>query len=449
MNFAARSLYFRVILSVFLIAGTFPYSNSNADFFRAFLPTVSGKSVGTGPAHLIIVGVGNELHDALQKTAITRAFKYRELYPEEPVFLLTHSEEPAENEYFSFTTGEPITPLTNVQKLRNAGFRNVQQFKNVFSDRKVLAEIRSFTQIRSLDFYSHNSPHYGIQLESNAYRLAPTSQGLESLASLFTEDAFGFIHGCNSGWIVATEFSKKMGIPFAGSFASTDFEFLNSDGQFYQRTAGQFPATHFPRRNAVSFKTRKSCAFGGCIRMKPNNTPYNGTWGNLENGGLNAYKFFCPGIAENRCLIAMATSLFSFPSIRPLGLESPVDEYREVLVDFLCPVQEKGKFRKDCRADLEHYARVGERLNKVFPTPEVQCDFNGCQAEPVCKRNRDGGYIHGTCKVENASLAPVTTVNEEYLYYLKGFELFRARNPVVELVPDGLPVPPAPGTPQG
>lgn len=404
-----RTLSFFLLLAVSLVSWT-----ARADYIRAFLPGV-GASVGAAafdqPAHILLSGVGDEVGTEIQRAAVTRALKYRDMDPRASVFLIAFIEAGYE---------------TNAARLKKVGFTEIQRVKRAFVDRNVISEMRAFTQIRSLDLFSHNSPHYGLQLESKYSRLAPDSPGLEKLKANFLPEAYGMIHGCNSGWIVAPTFSRRMGIPFAGSFTSTDFEYLNTDGQYYQRNKGQFPATAFEKTNALSFLEEKDCSYGGCTRMKPDNSPYYGSWGVLSGGGLNIYKFFCPGIGEKTCLKAMARSLFAFPSTKVIDQRSSLEDYRLVLKDFLCPSQKKGARRSACSDELDAYEKTGKRTQAIYSGREVQCDFKGCQAKVICDRDAEGNYLHGTCKVVNASPKTVTTREEEYLSYLKGFQLLQA-----------------------
>jgi hypothetical protein len=387
---------------------------ARADFLRAYLPPESGAAISATlgePAHILVAGVGNELFSELQKPAVTRALKYRELHPEAPVFLLAHVEGTFEK---------------NSERLSGMGFVEIRRVQKTFSDAAVLSELLAFKRIRTLDFFSHNSPHYGVQLESQYYRFAPDSAGLEKVRTRFTPDAYGFVHGCNGGWIVARTFSKRFGIPFAGSFASTDFEYLNSDGSFYQKLRGQFPSTPFAERNESGLRNPVDCSFGGCARMKPDNSPYNAKWGNLAGGGLNIYKFFCVTVDLATCEKAMARSLLAFPSEIAIDEGSPVEDFRRVAKDFICPSQSKGSFREACSEDLDAFEATGKRIRKTFSGREVQCDFKGCQAKVVCDQDESGAYVHGTCRVENQSPATVTTAQEEYLHYLRGFERIQA-----------------------
>jgi hypothetical protein len=270
-----------------------------------------------------------------------------------------------------------------------------------------------------MDFYSHNSPHYGLQLESKYFRLPPNSRENKRLQGHFTNEAYAIFHGCNTGFIVAPTLSKTWGIPVAGTLASSAFEYLSKDGRFYFAGVGGGGKASV---NDTSFYQQIPCANGACTRMKPGNSPYSGIWGDFKGGGLNFFKFFCVKNDERRCYQSMARSLVDSVSVKPVGQRPSLGDYKELLFDFLCTSAGQGKHRAKCEASLENY-HLSRRLGpNGFVGKQIQCSFKECFAKVECM-TFNGEYLHHTCDVVNNWDGPVDTLEREYEAYLSGFEL--------------------------
>ena len=93
-------------------------------------------------------------------------------------------------------------------------------------------------------------------------RLSIKTIGIEKLKGHFSNDAYLFLHGCNTGFILAPFLSK-----------------LHSDGEFYLTAKGFSPNSDWAHRNKNSYNFETSCRYGKCLRLKPDNHPYIGYWG--------------------------------------------------------------------------------------------------------------------------------------------------------------------------
>ncbi|MEY4617270.1 MAG: hypothetical protein RJB66_2230 [Pseudomonadota bacterium] len=374
-------------------------------YFTAYLQGT--KQSHSAPTHIIVAGVGMELGMSLQWAAVSKAKRYKDLYPNHQVFLIAHREDTVND-----------NPVNNFNKLPAWGFRLEKSFDKLFTQKGLIDQMAQFSQIASIDLFTHNSPHYGAQLESKYYRMTPESSENNRLVGHFMDDAYAILHGCNTGFIVAPALSKTWGIPVAGTLASTGFEYLHKDGQFYFSGDGRGRAG----RNDVSFSEPINCENGACSRMKPANFTYDGIWGNFEGGGLNFFKFFCVKNNSSSCYRTMAKSLISSLSIKVIGERPSLEEYKEILFDFLCTSSSGGKFRSMCRQNLERY-HVSKVVGKNgFQGRQVQCSFKECFAKVECF-SFNGQLVHHTCSVKNNWNGQVDTLEREYEAYLKGYDL--------------------------
>jgi hypothetical protein len=112
--------------------------------------------------------------------------------------------------------------------------------------------------------------------------------------------------------------------------------------------------------------------------------------------------------------------------VKPLKENSSIEDYKDVVLDFLCPADK----REDCRAHLENAVKTGNMEYDPYSGKSLQCDFKGCRAKFSCERIPFLNLLKsGSCRVEN--LRPsnkTTTIANEYLAYLKGFKFLQGEN---------------------
>jgi hypothetical protein len=288
------------------------------------------------PTRILVAGEGKEQDTQFQEVANGKALKYSELYPAEQVVLISKNE----SKFFN----------TNKKLLQSWGFFIQSEKKSTFSGEALIKELLKFKKITSIDFFTHGTAQYGLFLENNHNRFSVETLGIEKLRGHFSEDAYIIMHGCNTGFVLAPFLSNKLDIPVSASMTSTDFQRLHSDGEYYLTSKGYFPSSDWARKNTISFNNENSCRSGKCIRLKPDNHPYVGYWGEYTDGGLPFYKFFCLNNSSEQCNRVMAKSLFSFIGTTNLKFNSSLAEYKKALVDFLCPISAKRDIRGECEA---------------------------------------------------------------------------------------------------
>lgn len=394
-----------MIKSIISFIAFLVFSNAHADYLLATYNTANLDK--TKPTRVMVAGDGDGLGLLFQEVAKARALKYAEVNQDEQIVLL------------SFDDKE----LGTQRALSKWGFKIVKIDNSTIDGKIFIEEVSKFKKILSLDIFSHSSAQFGIHLAGKINRVNTNTKGLEILKPNFMKDAFVYLHGCNSGFNLAPFLSSLWGIPVAGSLTSTNFQKLHSDGNFYLSEPGYAPNSDWATENPFSTDTQASCSNGTCQRLKPDNTPYSGWWGQYREGGLSFYKFFCVKNNEEDCTRVMAKSLLSHTLTVNLKKTSTLDEYKKGVIDFLCPVSSKKDLRGECQAKLEEALVTDDMTYNPFSRPAVECDFKGCKAEITCDKLMFTGMPKpGTCKLKNDAKSPPTTLVREYKAYLQGYK---------------------------
>ena len=358
------------------------------------------------PTRLLVAGNGDDLGLLFQEVAKAKAKKYSELNPGEQIVFITINEKEMGSEW----------------ALKKWGFKILRLERATLDGQVLINELSSFKKLLSLDIFSHSSAQFGIHLDGKANRLSEKTKGLEVLKNNFMKDAFVYLHGCNSGFVLAPFLSNIWSIPVAGSMTSTNFQKLHSDGNFYLSEEGYAPNSDWAKENTFSYDQTTNCSEGTCQRLKPDNTPYVGFWGAYRAGGLPFYKFFCTKNSEEQCVRVMAKSLLTHSLIVNLKKESSLEDYKKGVIDFLCPVSSKKDLRGECQAKLEEALVTQDMTYNPFSRPQVECDFKECKADISCDKVLFTGFAKpGTCELKNKANSPATTLVREYKAYLQGY----------------------------
>ncbi len=361
------------------------------------------------PTRILISGVGKEQGNQFQKVANAKALKYFELFPNEQIVLIAKNE----------------LDINSKQSLLNrCGFHVQYEDRSLFDGERLVKELEQFKNILSIDVFAHGTAQYGIYLEDNQSRLSPETKSVKNLQGHFAPDAYIILHGCNTGFTLAPFLSNILGLPVAGSLTSTDFQRLHSDGSFYLTQEDYYPNNDWAKVNKVSFSKRNTkCMDGMCLRLKPDNHPYYGYWGEYKGGGLPFYKFFCVNNSQKDCERIMAKSLYSFIGTTNLKLNSSFKEYKNQLGDFLCPISGTRDYRRVCREKLDLSLSTFDESFNPFRGPLLDCDFKSCKTEFKCK------VIHHStmqrtksCFTINKTQSIPTTLRREYEAYIAGFK---------------------------
>lgn len=360
------------------------------------------------PTRILVTGVGKEQGTQFQEVANSKALKYFELFPKEQIVLIAKNEN-------AFNSKQSL--------LKRWGFFVQYEKKNTFDGDALIKELTNFKQISSIDIFAHGTAHYGIYLEDTQNRLSPETQSAKNLQGHFASDAYIFLHGCNAGFTLAPYLSKVLSIPVAGALTSSDFQRLHSDGSFYGTEEGYYPNSDWATFNKSTFNKPTNCRDGRCIRLKPDNHPYYGYWGEYKGGGLPFYKFFCVNNSQKDCERVMAKSLYSFNGTTNLKLNSSFKEYKNLLGDFLCPISGTRDYRRVCREKLDLSLLTFDETFNPFRGSQLECDFKGCITDFRCKNILHPTLKNGkSCLLINRTQMPSTTLVREYEAYIAGFE---------------------------
>ena len=399
--------------TLFLIALLSVSTNAHAYLVSALSPGGDAQAIDPNQTtHLFVVGYSHGVGNQFLAAAKTRALKTLELYPDHQMILIRNRE-----------TGTQA----DLNEVRGMGFKVFTANADTLNGPSFLKIASLFQKIASIEIYSHSSTHAGLGLEGEDERLRTDTPNLSALKSHFTKDAYVTLNGCNSGFYTAPAFSKAWGVPVAGSFTSTDFQQLYSDGTWYFNNQGQYPHSGgWASQNTESFESQRSCESGDCHRMKPDNAAYSGMWGEFQ-AGLGFYKFFCAdGLDTDHCKAVMARALYASISTRPLKRGSSMDDFRKVAQDLLCPNRVNSMVRAECVKALEDSETTLNPVYSSFDGNPVECTFSSCTFSFECKNDSDGDPIPGSCVIKAPrNLSPRTQVYE-YWRYLQGFQLLQA-----------------------
>ena len=366
--------------------------------------------------HVFVIGYSHGMGNQFTKAAVTRALKYKELYPTHKSIFIKNSEDN--------TWSTRLETLVDSDLLLYGG--------------RLLEIIDEYKKIASIDIYSHSSPLTGVGLEPNLpkarLRVRPSwvpnayqTPNIERLADgNFIPGAYATINGCNSGFLLAPKLSELWKIPVQAALTSTDFQQLHENGTYYFNNEGDYPSSGGWRsENDLFFASPRSCSGGGCMRMKPVNAPYTGSWGTLK-GGLPFYKTFCNyNISSDECSKIMSKILQVYPSQKNLNANSSIEDYKTVLIDFLCPISIRTNVREICENALRNSLVNGNEVYGSLGVQSLECDLKGCQGKVECEYDNDGNAISGTCTLANPQNSSPKTTIKEFKLYLRGFELSR------------------------
>jgi len=369
-------------------------------YFMA-VPQGQGPVDYSKPTRILLSGRGGSLGMQAQMSARSKAVIYRRNFPEQQVVLLSVFEND-NNEAGLVDTGWTFIERNDIKLETGSAVKAMLKFK----------------RIKSLELFGHNSPSLGTQADGKGFRFDPNNRVVNQLAPNFDRDAFAIVHGCNSGWIVAQILARVWNIAVAGSFTGTRFERLHSDGHFYVDDKDKFPAGGWAIRNDDLGGAR--CSEGGCLRMRPSYSPYNGEWGDFEAPMLSHYKFFCQ-LEVPECEKRMALALYGYLAEKTLDRNSTREEFRDVAKQYLCPVYKDRKLTNDCdeQLDLIENDRGNRQISYVVNAKQLACNLRGCKAEMVCNNGEH------RCEVKNIKSSKATTLTDEYRHLLKGYDLLK------------------------
>ncbi len=370
----------------------------------------------TAQTRILVTGAGKEQGTQFQQVANAKARKLHDLYPNDQIVLIAKNEGPGNQ---------------NKKLLSRWGFVNQYENKNIFNGERLINEIVKFKKVASIDIFAHGTALYGIFLEDTKNRFSRETKSTVNIKNNFAKDAYIFFHGCNVGFDFAPYLSGLLNIPVAGAMTSSDFQRLHNDGSFYLTEEGYYPNSDWAKENTSTFNKSTTCSDGNCLRLKPDNHPYYGYWGEYKAGGLPFYKFFCVNNSQKDCERVMAKSLYTFIGTTNLKLNSSFKEYKDLLGDFLCPISGTRDYRRVCREKLDLSLFAFDEAFNPFRGNQLDCDFKSCHVKFKCKILPNATIPEGKfCFLINneESEMPATTLTREYEAYISGFKQLHEMN---------------------
>ena len=334
--------------------------NSAVKYFVA----VFGKKLmrGQAPTHVIVAGHGSHAGVLFQNSAASRARKYAEVFPAHQILLLAVNE---------------LDGMDNAELLKRWGFRVLASRERELDVEMLMFELQSTNPIASFDLYAHSNEINGAALAEGQY-FNFDNPDLRPLRSRFQAKAWASLHGCNSGFQLAPGLARLWQVPVAGSLTATHFQHLHSRGKFYPYDELMAPPGPFAAINALSFAKPQDCAGSGCERMHPDPYPYYGQWGRADHG-LGFYRFFCGPVKAADCEARMALSLMGYIGRVPLNMDSPLQDFKSVLNDYMCPIHKDKSVFEACEQGIERALAQGDDTYTPFLGVSSVCDAKGCR----------------------------------------------------------------------
>lgn len=394
-------------------------------------------------SRILLVGDSHQLGTLPLTSATTKARRYAQLYPNDQIVLFVTKD-----------VRDASVASAGATVVRSEPFGTValSDLRRLSGDKLVTALDR-FKRIASIEFFGHSSPFAALlESEGDARTLGPAMPGnIGILKDNFARDTNPFVafNGCNGGATVAPQLSKMWELPVSGALTGSNFQELYSDGRWYFHDDGFFPAGLTKlAKNDKSFGpgVAPSCSSGACVRMKPQDSPYRGVWADPATGfqyALGFYKFFCDYADPNgTCAKGMATSLYSFPSIKPIDENSSDADVNEVLADFFCSGAADATWFDKCKTGL--FAAANATPDAPFSSMKsandysLECDFAKCEQKFRCAKDSAGNPQKKTCAWVSASCGASTpaaqcrpknttkeTTTKELAKYLEGHKALR------------------------
>ncbi len=363
--------------------------------------------------HIIVVGSAMKVDsDQFFQSGLSRAHRYKEVFPSRQVVIMSTPD---------------VVKRTDEEIFNKYKIKVVKKVNARFTASLLIKEMSAFSQIASFDFFGHSSP-WALKIDDLHAPFDPSGNHNElvALRKSFIPGAYATMNGCNTGFSIAPNLSKALGIPVSGSLTSSVFERVEADGHWYKE--GDKNRSNYVTSNRHSFSDKLSCALGVCTRMKASRHNYSSIWGHFKEGGLSFDKFFCnfADAGDGQCEKGMALSLFGFPSVEPVNLNSRESEFKKVVFDWLCSTGKSDNYFNDCANGIEAAIWRDDLVYKSHPSNELHCDFRSCNTKVTCvidaKTNTPAA---GTCKLITTTNPNPSNITREYLSLMRGFDQIR------------------------
>jgi hypothetical protein len=392
--------FMKTILSLFtfLILNFLVLGQARASYFLVSLP--SENLDFHKPTHIILTSKGNDLGRGPQLVASSRAKIISQNFPNDQILMILVSSNDS---------------VSNESEIRQMGFDHIQLVNEVLNPKKLMDEMARFEQISSFFFCGHTAIPEGLFLDAigeRDIRWYPSDSQVKRLVGHFTPDAYAELSGCNSGHLMALNLSKVWQIPVAGAITGTHFETLFKDQNFYSA-------------DEVFQKSWSTLSFKARYRMRADHINYDGHYGKYLQG-LPFFKFFCVGISEEKCYLAMSRSIYGSVSSIEVSPVMSFEQYAAVVRERLCPAGNWGsKLQQSCMHRLENLppqntiTDLSQQVFSPFDGVTAQCSFLTCYTETL---NCSTALKAWDCARSFTPSGHATTFVDEYFHYLKAYQ---------------------------
>lgn len=373
----------------------------------SFTASNNRKLDANKPTHIIVVGHPDNLGELFVYSALTKAKFFQEKSKDEQVVIIGRS--------------------ADQELVENAGFHTIEKKSGLLKPSTIKDLVKKINNLSSIDIFAHTNPYSGATLDNNSWvmpLLGDKDDLWNEVAKKINKSSFIFIHGCTSGFKLAPALAKKLNIAVFGSLTSTDFQYIykNSFWSFDYDTK----AKDKDEKNNLNFSSALLCG-KYCTRMKPNNSPYKGHWGDWSAGGYPTYKLFCGSNQNTNCELGALEALSTFPSNMKYNIAmSDINNFKELLYDFMCPFAYDQKKQNNCKENLENSLLLNAPTTySPFHGKTLICDRESCKAHFNCSAYNIA-FNPDLCTLMNDSEEESTTFVDEFRYYISLYNKYYA-----------------------
>lgn len=382
------------ILSVFFFVTIFFALKANAYFIASNNEDLNSAD----PTHVLVAGIPDQVDELFVESLLTQAQVLKEKFPKDQIVIIGRNEDR--------------------KLITEKGYKLIEKNRELLKDLALERVVQRLKLIKSIDIYAHSNPVSGALLDKGTIVdeiLNEKNDFWGKLGGKLQKDSYINFHGCNAGLIMAPSVASKLKVAVFAALTGTDFQTIYKDSYWaHDRNAKKSDRSE---KNTLSFVNEKSCAAGFCRRMKPDNQSYKGYWGDWLEGGYPTYKIFCGSNESENCASGALEGLLSFPSVRPTAKIVTIDDFKNIVHDFMCPFAYNQEKQDKCIEALESSLNGVNTKYSPFNGVTLNCDFIKCYAHFACKSSSSG-----SCHLVNEKPGENETFTNEYKFILKAFE---------------------------
>lgn len=146
------------------------------------------------------------------------------------------------------------------------------------------------------------------------------------------------------------------------------------------------------------------------------------TGGTLKLVGIRPYKLFCNERNLRACQRAAIHSTKTFPSVIASSTISSFEDFKEAVIDFMCPDAQNQQRHSTCRRELERaYETGGRSTYSPFRGNTLNCTLNSCNVNFECRRTIFG-RVTNECTLTNRTPGPHSAFVDEFRFLMNAYE---------------------------